>query len=70
MAGAGADSGENTVPGTGDKFGEKEDRAAWRTGDVVSREIAGKYAGFDVSMMITRTAEAVMGNVRCFWRKM
>ena len=28
-----------------------------------------KYAGFDVSMMITRTAEAVMGNVRCFWRK-
>ena len=29
-----------------------------------------KYAGFDVSMMITRTAEAVMGNVRCFWRKM
>ncbi|MFR5245299.1 MAG: hypothetical protein ACLTFJ_10850 [Clostridium sp.] len=36
------DSGENTVPGTGDKFGEEEDRAAWRTGDVVSREIAGK----------------------------
>ena len=46
MAGAGADSGENTVPGTGDKFGEKEDRAAWRTGDVVSREIAGKICRF------------------------
>ena len=28
-----------------------------------------KYAGFDVSMMITRTAEAVIVNVRCFWRK-
>ena len=40
------DSGENTVPGTGDKFGEEEDRAAWRTGDVVSREIAGKVCRF------------------------
>ena len=61
------DSGENTVPGTGDKFGEKEDRAAWMWSRGRLRE---KYAGFDVSMMITRTAEAVMGNVRCFWRKM
>ena len=44
--GAAPDSGENTVPGTGDKFGEEEDRAAWRTGDVVSREIAGKVCRF------------------------
>lgn len=64
------DSGENTVPGTGDKFGEEEDRAHGGPGMWSRGRLREKYAGFDVSMMITRTAEAVMGNVRCFWRKM
>lgn len=40
------DFGEDTVPGTGDKFGNAEDRAAWRTGDMISREIAGKVYRF------------------------
>lgn len=52
------DSGENTVPGTGDKFGEEEDRAAWRTGDVVSREIAGK---------VCRQSSRVYK--RCIWNR-
>ena len=37
---------EDTVPGTGDTFGDKEDRVQWRTGDVVLRNLAGKVCRF------------------------
>ena len=37
---------EDAVPGIGDRFGAEEDRAGWRTGDVLMREIAGKVCRF------------------------
>lgn len=40
------DLGEDMVPGMGDMFGEEEERGAWRTGDVILREIAGKVCRF------------------------
>ena len=40
------DSGEEIIPGTGNEFGNEEDRFSWSTGDVILRKIAGRTYRF------------------------
>ena len=40
------DPGEEKVPGTGDQFGDEKDRASWKIGDVILRNVAGKVCRF------------------------
>ena len=34
------------MPGTGDQFGDEKDRASWKIGDVILRNVAGKVCRF------------------------
>lgn len=37
---------EKKVPGTGDQFGDEKDRASWKIGDVILRNVTGKVCRF------------------------